>query len=66
RFRPEGHVFSGALVGTTQEAAEKVEKQIPRRPKGLLVMTKIKGAYRHDPRSCPDTRPSITDFFSGQ
>jgi hypothetical protein len=26
------------------QAAEKVEKQIPRRPEGLLVMTKTKGS----------------------
>ncbi len=52
--RDSGYVLPAALAesaailfsrtkGTASQAAEKVEKQIPRRPEGLLVMTKAKG-----------------------
>jgi hypothetical protein len=56
-------LHSLAVFGTSEEAAEKVEKQIPRRPKGLLGMTKIKSLSAR-PRSCNDAKPSIAEFFS--
>jgi hypothetical protein len=34
------------MVSPAEQAAEKVEKQIPRRPEGLLVMTKTKDLHR--------------------
>jgi len=39
RLRPEA--FLSVSFGTTKQAAEKLAKQIPRRPEGLLEMTKI-------------------------
>ncbi|MGA8876267.1 MAG: hypothetical protein WB555_12090, partial [Candidatus Korobacteraceae bacterium] len=33
---------AGGSVSSATEAAKKVEEQIPRRPEGLLVMTKTK------------------------
>jgi hypothetical protein len=40
-FSPES-ASADDSPAATEEAAEQVEKQIPRRPEGLLVMTKTK------------------------
>jgi hypothetical protein len=45
RLKP-ARINNKRSIGTAEQAAEKVEKQIPRRPEGLLVMTRTKDLQR--------------------